>query len=237
MDVAEAIAEIAGLAARYSLPVAATAQLGELLRLLSADPLAPTSLREPGRVVDDHLADSLVALELEQVRSARTVVDVGSGPGLPGLPLAIALPGGRFVLVEAAARKCQFLERAVAACGLTNVEVVHERAESWVAGRGRFDLVVVRAVAALDVVLEYSAPLLGLGGTLLAWRGRRDPDGEAAAEVAGHVLGVIPTEIRPVQPYVGAHDRHLHLFTKVRATPQTFPRRSGMAAKRPLGRR
>jgi 16S rRNA (guanine527-N7)-methyltransferase len=232
--VAQGIAE---LAARYDLPEGAPAQLEELMRLLSVDPLAPTSIREPGRVVDDHLADSLVALELEQVRSARSLVDVGSGPGLPGLPLAMALPGARFVLLEAADRKCRFLERAVAACGLRNVEVVHDRAESWTDGREQFDLAVVRAVAALDVVLEYSAPLLRLGGALLIWRGRRDAAGEHAAGLAGNVLGLMPAEIRSVQPYLGSHDRHLHLFSKVRETPEGFPRRPGMAAKRPLGRR
>jgi 16S rRNA (guanine527-N7)-methyltransferase len=235
--VADLVAAISELTARYELPERAPAQLEELTRLLSADPIAPTSVRQPGRVVNDHLADSLVALELAQVRSARNVVDVGSGPGLPGLPLAVALPGARFVLLEAAARKCRFLERAVAACGLTNVEVVHDRAETWTEGRGRFDLAVVRALAALDVVLEYSAPLLGLDGSLLVWRGRRDTAGEVAAGLAGELLGLVPEKICPVQPYLEARDRHLHLFSKVRETPQEFPRRPGMAAKRPLGRR
>ncbi|MFL5823183.1 MAG: 16S rRNA (guanine(527)-N(7))-methyltransferase RsmG [Solirubrobacteraceae bacterium] len=231
-----AAAGISGLASRYGLPAQAVSRLEELLRLLSTDPLAPTSVRDPQRVLDDHLADSLVALELDVVRSAGVVLDIGSGAGLPGLPLAVAMPAARFVLLESVTRKCQFLERLVAACGLSNVEVVHDRAEAWTGGLERFELVVIRAVAALDVVLEYGAPMLGVGGRLLVWRGRRDREAEAAASRAAEVLGMQVVEVREVQPYPEAHDRYLHLFSKVRETPDEFPRRPGVAAKRPLGR-
>lgn len=181
------------------------------------------------------MADSLVALEVVGLREARSVVDLGSGPGLPGLPLAIALPKTSFALVESVGRKCAFIERAAAACSVTNVEVVHGRAETL--GLGRFDAAVVRAVAALDVVLEYAAPVLVPGGRLVAWRGHRDAVSEAAAERAARVLGLDATEVRRVHPYAGARDRHLHVFLKVRETPERFPRRPGMAVKRPLGQR
>ncbi len=169
-----------GLAARFGLPAGAAAPLASLLELLAGDSLAPTTLRDPRAILDDHLADSLVALELQEVRAASRVADLGAGAGLPGLPLAIALPAARVTLVESNGRKCDFLRRAVTACGLDNVDVVAARAEAWEPGIGRCDLVTARALAPLPVVAEYAAPLLAVGGALVAWRGRRDPSDEAA---------------------------------------------------------
>lgn len=228
-------ARIEALAERWALPDGATEQLRVLHRLLVEDQLAPTAVRDPVKVVDDHLADSLVALELEQIRSATALADLGSGAGVPGLPLAIALPGAHVALVESAARKCTFLERAVARCGLTNAAAVHARAEAWPEGIGTLDVVTARALAPLDVVAEYAAPLLALGGTLVAWRGRRDQAAEDAAVRAAAKLGLEPLPIRAVHPYPGAQSRHLYLMSKVMNTPAGFPRRPGMARKRPLG--
>ncbi|MBV9197481.1 MAG: 16S rRNA (guanine(527)-N(7))-methyltransferase RsmG, partial [Solirubrobacterales bacterium] len=177
-------AALGALAERYGLPDGAVVRLHQLQRLLADDPLAPTAVREPGKVIDDHLADSLVALELDVVRDAGAVADLGSGPGVPGLPLAIALPSTEVALVESAARKCVFLDRAVAACGVANARVVHARAESWREGLGAHDLVTARALAPLEVVVEYAAPLLVLGGTLVVWRGRRDRAAERAGAAA-----------------------------------------------------
>jgi 16S rRNA (guanine527-N7)-methyltransferase len=228
-------AGFAALAERYELPTPAVGQLRELHRLLVDDPLAPTAVRDPRKVIDDHLADSLVALQLEPVRSARALADLGSGAGVPGLPLAIALPGASVALVESAARKCAFLERAVTRCGVVNARVVHARAESLPAGIESFDLVTARALGPLEVVVEYAAPLLTLGGTLVAWRGQRDAAAETAAARAAAAVGLEPGPIVPVKPYPTAESRHLHLMSKVMPTPSGFPRRPGMAVKRPLG--
>ncbi len=230
-------AALAALADRYELSSDAAARLRELHRLLMDDPLAPTAVRDPRKVIDDHLADSLIALELGQVRAASALADLGSGAGVPGLPLAIALPHADVVLVESAARKCAFLERAVASCGVANVRVVHARAEAWLAGLAAFDVVTARALAPLEVVVEYSAPLLVLGGTLVAWRGRRDPEAEDVAARAAGEVGLEPLDIVPVQPYPTAQNRNLHLMSKVMQTPAGFPRRPGMAVKRPLAGR
>lgn len=222
------------LAARYLLGEPAAERLCVLLGLLVDDPHAPTAIRDRRRAVDDHLADSLVALEVPQVRAAERLVDLGAGAGLPGLPLAIALPQTLVTLVESARRKSEFIERAAAACGIGNAEVVHARAETWPGGRGSFDVATARALAGLDVVVEYAAPLLVAGGTLVAWRGRRDPAEEAAAARAAAIVGLEPRAVIEVTPYAGARHRHLHLMSKVMETPQRFPRRPGMARKRPL---
>jgi 16S rRNA (guanine527-N7)-methyltransferase len=235
MSAPELLALIASLAERYHLNEPAPTRLSALLELLIGDPHAPTAVREPVRAVQDHLADSLSALALACVREATAIADVGSGAGLPGLPLAIALPQSRTWLVEANGRKCAFIARAVLACELDTAEVVHDRAETWSAGRGHCDLVTARALARLDVVAEYAAPLLRVGGALVAWRGRRDPADEAAAEVAADRLGLELAEVLAVTPYPGAEHRHLHVLRKIAETPAGFPRRPGMAAKRPLG--
>jgi 16S rRNA (guanine527-N7)-methyltransferase len=226
---------LSGLAERHGLDDSAIQKLACLQARLAEDPTAPISAGKPQRILADHLADSLVALELPGVSAARHAVDIGSGAGLPGLPLAIALPEARFALLESASRKCAFIEGVVEACGLMNVEVVHARAETWGAGLGEFDVGLSRAVASLEVSLEYAAPLLRRGGLFIAWRGRRDFQAEARAERAARVLGLTPGEVRQVWPYPAARDRYLHLFSKVMSTPERFPRRPGMAAKRPLG--
>jgi 16S rRNA (guanine527-N7)-methyltransferase len=203
--------------------------------LLVGDPTAPTAVRDPIRALDDHLADALVALDLKEVRGARAVADLGSGAGVPGLPLAIALPTAQFSLVESSSRKCAFLHRARDACAVANARVVHARAESWSEGLRQCDLVTARALAPLPVVVEYAAPLLRIGGSLVVWRGRRDPEAEAAGARAATELGLDVREPESVDPYPGAEHRYLHLMLKANETPAGFPRRDGVARKRPLG--
>lgn len=225
------------LVRRYALPPSALRELQALLDLLAADPTAPTALRDPQKVLEDHLADALVGLELEPVRAAKTVADLGSGAGVPGLPLAIAKPTAAFALIESNGRKCDFIVRAAATCGLRNVEVINERVEAWRDGLEHFELVTARALAPLAVVAEYAAPLLSEGGSLVAWRGMRDPAAEADAASAAQALGLAVVGVTAVQPYPGARWRHLHVFIKDKPTPPSFPRRPGVARKRPLGRR
>jgi 16S rRNA (guanine527-N7)-methyltransferase len=220
---------------RYGLLPDLGERLMRLVELVSGDPLAPTTVRDPAKVLDDHLADSLVALELTEVQAAATIADLGAGAGFPGIPLAIALPGAEVALVESSTRKCAFMGRAIALTGARNARVFHARAESWAEGLRGFDLVTARALASLDVVAEYAAPLLRVGGTFVAWRGRRDLEAEAAAVAAASCLGLEVHQPLPVVPYRGAEHRHLHLMSKLRETPERFPRRPGVARKRPLG--
>jgi len=226
---------VAELVATYGLPLTADAQLQALLAALTEDPHAPTTIHDPLTAVRDHLADSLVALELPAVSGATQIADLGSGAGLPGLPLAIALPATAVTLVESSRRKCEFLGRAGDVAAVTNATVVHARAEEWPAGRETCDLVTARALAPLAVVAEYAAPLLTLGGALVAWRGQRDAADEESAARAAAELGLETRPPHPVTPYPGALHRHLHVLVKSSPTPDRFPRRSGMARKRPLG--
>ena len=212
------------LAARYGVEAA---PLEALVRALEAEPDPPTTVADP---VDEHLADSLSALPL--LGSPSRIADVGSGAGFPGLALAAALPASTVVLVESQRRHAEVIERLRLAAGLGNAEVVNDRVES--AGLDGFDLATARAVASLAVLVEYAAPLLVEGGRLVAWKGARDEDEERAGEEAAGMIGLSPGRAVRVEPFPGAHSRHLHLYVKTAPTPDRFPRRPGMARKRPL---
>jgi 16S rRNA (guanine527-N7)-methyltransferase len=228
-------ARLEELAERYALSSGAAERFGRLLELVAAEPSAITSVRDPERGVDVHVADSLVALDLAPIRAARRIADLGAGAGFPGLALAIALPATRVALVESVARKCAFMETAARALGLENVEVVNARAEEWPAGLGAHDAITARALAPLPVLLEYAAPLLRRDGVLVAWKMRLETAEMDDAAVAADVLGMSAPEPRPVTPFPDAGDRYLYLSSKVRSTPKQYPRRPGMARKRPLG--
>lgn len=219
---------------RSGLTPEATAAIERLLDLVANEPAAPTTVRDRAEAVDVHVADSLSGLELAAVRGARRIADLGAGAGFPGLVLAAALPDARVTLVESVKRKCDWLSRAVEAMGLTNVDVVHARAEDWPAGLGTHDLVTARALATLNVLVEYAAPLLADGGALVAWKGRRDPVEEADGGAAAEQVGMALRDVRRVEPFADVRDRHLYLYLKVRPTPNRYPRRAGMARKRPL---
>jgi 16S rRNA (guanine527-N7)-methyltransferase len=226
--------ELGRLGARFELPRAVIRQLSTLLDLVERDPAAPTSATAREAALDVHVADSLAGLDLMAVRGATQIADVGSGAGFPGLVLAAALPGAHVHLVESSRRKCRFLARAVTEAAIPNAGVVCARVEEWSEGRDTCDLVTARAVGALAVILEYAAPLLALGGSLVAWKGRRDASEERDAAAAAEILGLALEEVLSVRPYAGSRDRHLHVFRKSAPTPARFPRRAGVARKRSL---
>jgi 16S rRNA (guanine527-N7)-methyltransferase len=217
-------------------------QIARLLAALAAEPDPPTTMRAPANALDAHVADSLSALEVPELARARRIADIGAGAGFPGLALAVALPEASIDLVEAAGRKAAVISRLAQAAELTNARAVTARAEEWAAtpaaaggGAGAYDAVVVRAVAALPVLAEYAAPLLREGGVLVAWKGARDAGEEAAGRAAAAELGLAAEDVLHVEPFEGARERHLHVYRKVAPTPARFPRRPGMAVKRPLG--
>lgn len=211
-------------------PPVAVEPLAAVLELQSVDPTASTSVRDPAAAIDRHVADSLSALPW--VGAPARIADLGAGAGWPGLALAAALPDTQVFLVESAIRHCRYLERAIEVSGLSNVTVVNARIEDWA---GEVEVVTARALAALPVVLEYAAPLLVDGGCLIAWKAAVGEQEALAGRAAAEILGMSAPEVHPVVPYAGARDHALHVSRKISPTPQRFPRRAGMAVKRPLG--
>jgi 16S rRNA (guanine527-N7)-methyltransferase len=222
-----------------SLDAAARAALARVLELLAAERASVSSVVDPDRAWKVHIADSLSGLEVDDLRDARSIADVGSGAGFPGLPLAVALPGARVDLIESIGRKCEFVERAVAEAGIANARVLNLRSEDWAAegaeGRGAYDAVTARAVGRLSTLSELASPLLRQGGVLVAWKGRRDEEEERQAERAAAALAMRPEAVLDVGPYAGSRNRHLHVLRKTGPTPKDLPRRPGIAKKRPRG--
>jgi 16S rRNA (guanine527-N7)-methyltransferase len=230
-------ARLEDLAARWDLPAGAPPALERLLALVAAEPQAITTVRDPREAVERHVADSLTGLLVPDLREAGAIADLGSGAGFPGLVLALALPGARVALVESVGRKAAFLERAAQDLGLgPRVTVVAARAEGWPEGLGACDAVTARALAPLGVLLEYAAPLLRERGVLVAWKAVVDEGERADGLAAAAALGMAPPETLPVPDglVVGAGDRFLEVSSKVSPTPARYPRRPGMARKRPL---
>jgi 16S rRNA (guanine527-N7)-methyltransferase len=221
------------LVERYDLASGAAGRLRILLERLATEG-APTSVHDPAHALDVHVADSLVALDVPEVRAAGSIADLGAGAGLPSLVLAAALPDTRITAVESNRRKASFIATTAEAMGLSSFEVVPERAEEWKAGMGACDVVTARALGALPVLCEYAAPLLREGGMLIAWKGTVEDSEVADGSAAAEQLGLSAPDVRTVKPYRRSERRSLHLFTKVEPTPAKFPRRSGMAAKKPL---
>jgi 16S rRNA (guanine527-N7)-methyltransferase len=223
------------------LAAAAADQLSRLLDALAAEPDPHTTVSDPEAAVDAHVADSLSGLEVAELRAASRVADVGAGAGFPGLVLAIAMPAARVDLIESAGRKAAVIERLRRAAEVENARAVVVRAEEWAlappalgGGREAYDAVTARAVAPLAVLAEYAAPLLRLSGVLVAWKGARDRAEEGLARGAADEVGLALADVLRVEPFSGALNRHLHVYSKVAPTPERFPRRPGIAAKRPL---
>jgi 16S rRNA (guanine527-N7)-methyltransferase len=229
------------LAARHRLGPGAAAQVKRVLEALDAEPDPHTTVSEPQAALEVHVADSLSGLQVDGLRAARRIADIGAGAGFPGLVLAVALPQAQVDMVESAGRKTAVMDRLIQAGDLSNARSITTRAEELGAippalggGRDAYDAVTARAVGPLAVLVEYAAPLLREGGVLVAWKGARDADEEAAGIAAARKLGMALEEVLSVRPFESSENRHLHVFRKISPTPPGFPRRPGMARKRPL---
>jgi 16S rRNA (guanine527-N7)-methyltransferase len=209
-----------------------------VLDALAREPDPHTTVSDPDQAVDIHVADSLSGLEIPDVRAASWIADIGSGAGFPGLALAVALPRARVDMIESVSRKCAVIDRLTHAAGLDNeiVRAMPMRAEERAAwgGRESYDAVTARAVGPLPVLVEYAAPLVAVGGVFVAWKGARDAGEEARGAKAAVEVGLEPEAVVEVQPWPEVRDRNLVVYRKLSPAPERFPRRPGMAAKRPL---
>ncbi len=196
-----------------------------------------TALTAPEDVAVKHIIDSLTAYDAALFDGARTLIDVGTGAGLPGIPLAVYAPHLTVTLLDALNKRVRFLTEVTAAMGLQNVRCIHARAEEaarTAEHRAAYDIVVSRAVARLPVLLEYTLPFVRVGGTLLALKGRAYAEEQKEARRAAEVLGGGRITARPVH-LPGLDDvRAILTVTKERQTPAAYPRGGGAPARRPL---
>lgn len=202
-----------------------------------------TAVRDPDEAWDKHALDALTLMSvLADLPDGAEVVDLGTGGGVPGIPLAVVMPRVRFTLVDATAKKTAFVSRAARAIGVTNVEVVTARAEQLGQDRGektgsgragghreRYDAVIARAVGRLATLAELVVPLAKVGGLCALTKGARAEEELEEAKQALHLLhaahaGTVPT---PTGRIV--------VLEKLRSTPKAYPRRDGEPKKSPLG--
>lgn len=195
-----------------------------------------TAVRDPEDAWVKHIVDSLQGLQTSHFEAAQSVIDVGTGAGFPGLPLAIARPRLKLTLLEATGKKCAFLEAVSAKLGL-HTTVLNARAEG--AGqderyRERFTVATARAVGSLSEVCELCLPLVEVGGHAVLWRGSKaraevKESRRTVRKLGGEVSDVISYRL----PGQGL-DFHLVIIGKVAKTPAAFPRRVGLPKQKPL---
>ena len=199
-----------------------------------------TAITEPEDFVIKHFIDSFTICRNKEFQSASTIVDVGTGGGFPGMPLAIAYPDKKFVLMDSLNKRIRFLIEAADTLGLSNVECVHSRAEDFGKNkkyRENFDLCVSRAVANIAVLSEYCIPLVKPGGCFTAYKtGNEDLSlGNNAVKTLGGEFGEISQfpELEGILSFIEA-DHRLVCINKIKNTPKAYPRKAGTPAKNPL---
>lgn len=195
-----------------------------------------TAITDPQEMAVKHFLDSLSLEMLWQPQVDERVVDIGSGAGFPGVPLAIRYPHLSVLLNDSARKKVNFLQQVIDELQLTNCTAQWSRAEELARlpeMRGQFDVVLARALAHLAVLCEYAMPLLKMGGVLLAMKG---PGGQREVQESAQalkLLGAQVAEVRVLQ-LASAGERQLIMLRKVQQTPDKYPRNSGQARKNPL---
>ena len=196
-----------------------------------------TTIRDRDDFIEKHFIDSLCCLSDDRWKSAQTVVDVGTGAGFPGIPLAIVSPEKEFLLIDSLNKRIRIINELIGELGLRNVRAVHGRAEEMARQkqyRQKFDVCVSRAVSRMSVLSEYCLPFLHKGGWLIAYKG---PDAEKELKEAQNALNILGGQLDEVTE---THMEEYGLFhkivyiKKIKETPKQYPRKAGTPDRQPL---
>jgi len=196
-----------------------------------------TAIREPEGIRTKHFLDSYTCLLAFRDTPPNSLIDIGTGAGFPGLPLKIIYPNMRLTLVDSIGKKTTFCQHVVKVLGMEKVEVLQSRAEELgqhKAHREKYDWAVARAVANLNILVEYLLPLARVGGGILAQKGESAPAEAHAAEGAIRLLGGHLRQLIPINLPGVAEERFLVVVDKIAASPPNYPRRVGVPSKSPL---
>ena len=196
-----------------------------------------TASTEFQEVVTKHFLDSLAIVKAQDMKKVKTLLDVGTGAGFPGIPLAIVSPEKEFLLIDSLNKRIRIINELIGELGLRNVRAVHGRAEEMARQkqyRQKFDVCVSRAVSRMSVLSEYCLPFLHKGGWLIAYKG---PDAEKELKEAQNALNILGGQLDEVTE---THMEEYGLFhkivyiKKIKETPKQYPRKAGTPDRQPL---
>lgn len=196
-----------------------------------------TAITDEKEVYIKHFYDSLTLAKVIPMKKMKSIIDVGTGAGFPAIPLKIAFPHLRVVLLDSLKKRIGFLQEVCAQLELREVETIHGRAEDWGKQKGyrqSFDLATARAVARLNVLSEYCLPFVRVGGVFVAMKGPQVDEEIQEAQKALHVLGKTTCEKKLFTLPEEMGTRHLVVMKKRDQTPKAYPRKAGLPAKQPL---
>lgn len=194
-----------------------------------------TAITNREEFVVKHLIDSILCCNFPEFIQAKTIIDVGTGAGFPGVPLAVISPEKKFLLADSLNKRIKIISELTEKLSIFNVEAVHGRAEEMARNdryREMFDLSVARAVANLSVLCEYCLPFIKTGGYLLAYKGPDAEEEAAGAKKAIEVLGGRLDRIEPVN--LQGFNHNIIVIEKIKSTPKKYPRNAGTPTKEPL---
>lgn len=196
-----------------------------------------TTIVEPEDVVKKHFVDSLSIFDIEYIKNVNNIIDVGTGAGFPGLPLAIALPDVKVTLIDSLQKRINFIHEVCTTCNIKNVEAFHGRAEDFGHNskfREKYDLCVSRAVANLSTLSEYCIPFVKVGGKFISYKsGNVDEEIEMAKEAMKKLDAEIEDKIKFVLP-LSDIERSFVIIRKKASTKKAYPRSAGKPSKKPL---
>ena len=198
-----------------------------------------TNITDPAEFRIKHNADSLMCVNFPEFQSAKNIIDVGTGGGFPGIPLAVYAPDKHFTLLDSLNKRLRIIDELAGGLDITNITLVHGRAEDVARNREhreKYDLCVSRAVSNLATLSEYCLPFIKVGGYLLADKGPGADQEVKDAEKALKTLGGSLVDIRETTMEEYGLDHRILVIEKVRNTPKAYPRKAGTPLKEPLGK-
>ena len=196
-----------------------------------------TNITDPAEFRIKHNADSLMCVDFPEFQSAKNIIDVGTGGGFPGIPLAVYAPDKHFTLLDSLNKRLRIIDELADGLDISNITLVHGRAEDVARNREhreKYDLCVSRAVSNLATLSEYCLPFIKVGGYLLAYKGPGADQEVKDAEKALKTLGGSLVDIRETSMEEYGLDHRILVIKKVRNTPKAYPRKAGTPLKEPL---